>query len=167
MLLRPAVGLDLLGMLLEVGGEAAVAGGIADEIEVVGLGRVKGSPQGGDSGVADGPGRQAGVVVGVVRRGRLQVGGVDGAAPAVFQQRGVDDGGSVASGMPLASRLTKTPATRGRSVSWLTSFSISGGHDDGRGPCWFGRGRAGVLTWRKRCTMAVSIWSGVAWREKR
>ena len=75
-------------MLLEVDGEAGVTGRIADEIKVIGLGGMESSPEGGDAGVADGPRRQAGVFVGVVGRGRLEVRGVDGAAPAVVQQRG-------------------------------------------------------------------------------
>ncbi len=87
------VGLDLLVVLLETDGEPGVAGGVADEVEVVGLGGVQGCTEGGYSGVGDGAGRQAGVLVGVVGRGGLEVGGVDGAAPAVVEQGGVDDGG--------------------------------------------------------------------------
>ena len=63
------------------------------------------------------------MAVGVVGRGGLEVGGVDGAAVAVFEQGGVDDGGIGGQGHALARRLRKTPATRGRSESWLTSFS--------------------------------------------
>src|SRR5437899_2756426 len=88
-----AVGLDLLGVLPEIDGEAGVAGGVADEVEVVGLGGVKGSAEGGEAGVGDGAGGEAGVFVGVVGRGGLEVGGVEGAAPAAVEQGGVDDGG--------------------------------------------------------------------------
>ena len=72
-------------MLLEGGGEAAVALGVGDEEEVVGLGGVEGGLEGGHSGVADGAGGQAGVDVGVVGRGVLEVGGVDGSAPPIVE----------------------------------------------------------------------------------
>ena len=46
MLFGLAVGLNLLGVFLEIDGEAGVAGGVADEVEVVGLGRVQGGFKG-------------------------------------------------------------------------------------------------------------------------
>ena len=90
MLFCLAVRLDLLGVLLEIDGEAGVAGGVADKVEVVGLGGMKGGAEGGYAGVGDRTRGQARVFVGVVGRGGLEVGGVDGAAPAVVQQSGVD-----------------------------------------------------------------------------
>ena len=44
-LFGPAVGLHLLVVLLETDREAGVAGGVADEVEVVGLGGVQGGAQ--------------------------------------------------------------------------------------------------------------------------
>jgi len=70
-LLRLAVLLDLLRVLLQIGGEAAVAGCIAHKIKVIRLRRIDGRAQRGDAGVADGAGRQACMFVGVVGRGRL------------------------------------------------------------------------------------------------
>src|SRR5450631_3905729 len=88
-----AVGLDLLGVLFEGGGEAAVALGIGDEVEIAGAGGGDCGFQGRNSGVADGAGRQAGVTIGVVGRIRLEVGSVNGAAVAILEQSGIDDAG--------------------------------------------------------------------------
>jgi hypothetical protein len=63
------VGLDLLGVLLEIDGEAGVAGGIADEVEIVGLGWMHRGAQGGYAGVGDWARGEAGVFIGVVGRG--------------------------------------------------------------------------------------------------
>jgi hypothetical protein len=63
-----------------------VAVGVGDEVEVAGLGGVDGGAEGGEAGVADGAGGQAGVAVSVVGRGGLEVGGIDGPAPAVLEE---------------------------------------------------------------------------------
>ena len=87
------VGLHLLLMLGKSSGEASVAVGVADKVEEGGLCRGDGSPEGGDAGATDGTGRKAGVLVGIVGRGRVEVGAVDGAAITSLEQGGVDDGG--------------------------------------------------------------------------
>ena len=46
-----AIGLDLLGVLFEIDGEAGVAGGVADEVEVVGLGGMHCRSERGEAGV--------------------------------------------------------------------------------------------------------------------
>ena len=51
-----AVGLDLLGVLFEGGGEAAVALGVGYEIEVVGLGGVMAALSAATPGLQMGPG---------------------------------------------------------------------------------------------------------------
>src|ERR1019366_3585340 len=88
-----AVALDLLAMLLEGGGEAAVALGIRDEVEEIGARGGDGGFERGDARVADGAGGQSGVAIGVVGRIELKVGGVNGAAIATLEQSSVDDAG--------------------------------------------------------------------------
>ena len=78
-----------------------MAVGVGYEVEVVGLGGVDGGAQGRRGrGWRTGPGGQAEVAVGVVGRGVGEVGGVDGATPAVFEERVtlIEPVGSVARG---------------------------------------------------------------------
>jgi hypothetical protein len=51
-----AIGLHLVGVLFESGGEAAAALSVCDEVEEVGMGRGQSGFEGGDSGIADGAG---------------------------------------------------------------------------------------------------------------
>ena len=51
-------------MLLEIGGEAGVASGVADEIQIVGPGRVKRGAEESDSRVGDQCGQRAWPLVG-------------------------------------------------------------------------------------------------------
>src|ERR1700761_8711545 len=87
-----AIGLHLPGVLLEIDREAGVTGGIADKVQVVGLGWVHRGAEGSYARIGDRSGGETGVLVGVVGRGELEVRGVDGAAPAVVEEGGVDHG---------------------------------------------------------------------------
>ena len=128
-----AVGLDLLVVLLETDGEAGVSGGVADEVEVVGLGGVQGCAEGGYAGVGDGARGEAGVFVGVVGRGGLEVGGVDGAAPAVVEQGGVDDGGVGGEGHGPGEAVGEDAGDEGAFGLLAYLFFDERGHGDGAG----------------------------------
>src|ERR1700729_2073072 len=112
-LLGLAVGLNLPGVLLEGGGEEGVAGGVADKVEVISLCGRHCRLEGGDAGVADGARGEAGMLVGVVRRGPLEVGGVDGTSPAVVEQGGVDGGGVGGEGHALVETVEEDPGYEG------------------------------------------------------
>src|ERR1035437_3151191 len=88
-----AVGLYLLRVLFEGGGEAAVALGVGDEVEIVGVGWGERGFECGDAGIADRARRQPGMAVGVVWRRGLEVGFVDCAAITAFEQGGIDHAG--------------------------------------------------------------------------
>lgn len=133
MLFGLAIGLDLLGVLLEIDRETGVAGGIADKVKVVGLGGVHRGAQGCQAGVGDWPGRRAGVFVGVVGRGRLQVRGVDGAAPAVVEQGGVNDGWVGGQGHGFSEAVDEDPGYEGPLGVLTYLFFNEGGQDDGLG----------------------------------
>ena len=63
--------LNLLSMLLQIDRKAGVAGSVADEIEVGGLGRVESSSQCRNSRIADWPWWKASTFISVVRTRRL------------------------------------------------------------------------------------------------
>lgn len=71
---------------------AAGAVGAGDKVEVGGVGWLEGRFQGRQTGVGDGPRRQAGMLIGVVAMGAFQIGAVQGAAVTVIEQGGVDGG---------------------------------------------------------------------------
>ena len=64
---------------------AGVAGGVADEVEVVGAGGAHGRSKSRNAGIGDRAWRQTGMFVGVVGRWGLEIGGVDSAAPAIVE----------------------------------------------------------------------------------
>ena len=137
---------------------------VRDEVEVVGVGGGTGGFERGDAWVGDGAGRQAGMAIGVVGRGVLQVGLVDGASIAVFQQGGVDDAGVGGERHVLCEAVDEDAGDEGRSESCETSFSMR----EARMTVW-GRLCAELParlswaeTWRKRWTMAASMWRGVS-----
>ena len=110
-----------------------MTGGVADEVEVVGAGWAHGGSEGGEAGIGDGPGGQAGVFVSVIGRWRLEVGGVDGAAPAIVEQGGVDDGGVGGQGDALGEAVDEDACYQGALRVLANLFFNERGHDDGMG----------------------------------
>jgi len=109
LLLSLTIGLDLLGVLLQCGGKTAVASGVADEVEEVGVGGRDGRAQSCEARVADRAWWQPGVPVSVVGRGGLQVRGMDDASPAAVEQRRVDDRGVGGKGHALGKAIDENP----------------------------------------------------------
>ena len=68
-----AVGRHVLVVLGGAAGEAVVPVVVTHEVEVFGFPGIQSGLQGGHARVGDGPGRQSGELVGVVRRVELQV----------------------------------------------------------------------------------------------
>ena len=89
----PAVGDDVLIVLFHGSRETVMALGIGYEVVVVGLGGAHGSFKGAASRIADGPGREPGVAVGIVGRRESHVGVVERSLVRSGQEFGIDDAG--------------------------------------------------------------------------
>ncbi len=125
-----AVGRDVSVVFLDGGGEAAVTGGVADEVDVVGgCGRQSGE-EGGHAGVADGSGGEAGVPVGVVGGVELKIGGVDGSAVSAGEECGVDDGGVSLEGHVFTEAVAKDAGDDWTFGGLGDLFFNKGGHGD-------------------------------------
>lgn len=122
---------DVGGVLGEGGGEAGVAGAIADEVEVARSGGMKHGPEGGEAGIGDGAGGKAGVAVGVIGGVGFEVRGIDGATVAAIEQGGVDDGGIGLEGHALREAILKDAGDEWPLGALRDLFFDDGGKGDG------------------------------------